>query len=172
MGTQPSHLHFSSGLIVPLLLLLCGCGGGVETQSPSQELPPYPPSLSTSSSPTEVAQVLVAALDADDDRTLKGLVAAKHETDAINAIYEKHGREGSVSPNNAVNMAVAGWKLTYSWFRPGSTRIVSERLAGDTAVVEAEGVNPNTGRPRSLTIEMITEDNVWKVQAGLESAEM
>jgi len=151
------------------LLLLSGCGG--EPDAAPSALPPYPSTLSDASTPTEVAQVLIAALDAKDTETLTALVAAQHAADDIDQIYESHGRSHETSPEKAAHTLVAGWLLSYAWFDPGRTRVVSERIQGQTAVVQAEGMNPNTGHTRTLIIELVREDGVWKVIGGLKSRE-
>jgi len=55
---------------------------------------------------------------------------------------------------------VSEWRGTYAWFQAGATRVTVERITGETARVEAQGVNPNTGRPRLLQIEMVREDGL------------
>lgn len=158
--------------IVLALVAVCGCGGEEPGESGADAPPPYPASLSANSTPSQVAEVLIQGLDAGDQQLLAGLVAAKHEAEAQDEIYRKHGREHETSPADAARSLAAGWGMTYAWFEPGSTVVVSERITGDTAVVQAQGRNPTTGRPRELTIQMVREDGVWKAVGGLESREL
>ncbi len=151
--------------------LIAGCAGQPEEQS-TATLPPYPAGLSAASTPSQVATVLIQALDAGDKQTLLGLVAAKHEADQMDSIWRQHGRSHETAPESAAAMAVAGWVLSYEWFEKGATRVTGERVSGDTAVVEAQGRNPNTGRARLLTIELVREEGVWKVCGGLQSQEL
>jgi len=128
----------------------------------------YPSNLSAESTPKEVAGVLVRALDEDDGATLVGLVAAKAEAEAVNAIYRKHGREGATSPESAARLAAAGWMATYAFFQEGETEVVREVVTGDTAEVFAAGKAPD-GKDRTLKIKLLREDGLWKVGAGLQS---
>ena len=153
------------------LPLLFGCGGGEEAE-PEAALPPYPATLSAASSPSQVAEVLIQALDAEDGQTLLALVAVEHGGSEIDAIYQKYGRESDQTPEQVASLTISGWGATYAWFQKGSTRVTGERISGDTVTVEAQGINPNTGRPRLLQIEMVRENGVWKVKPGLQSREL
>lgn len=153
--------------------VLGGCGGeSAEMQAESQALPPYPSALSAQSSPSQVAEVLIQALDEGNDQVLLGLVAVKHEIEAIDSIYRKHGKEHETTPADGAALAVSGWKTSYTWYQPGATYVTGERTDGDTAGVWAQGINPTTGRARELTISMVWEDGVWKVAAGLQAREL
>ena len=166
---------------VPGLLLLaicslpwvagCGSSGGEEDETEAS-LPSYPPGLSADSSPRQVAETLIQALDAKDGQTLLGLVAIEHSGSEIDAIYQKYGRESDRTPEQVAGLTISGWGATYAWFQKGSTRVTGERVTGDTATVEAQGINPNTGRPRLLQIEMVRENGLWKVKPGLQSREL
>ncbi len=160
--------------VLPLMGSLAwaaGCaseGGKAETEAEAA-LPAYPPGLSAQSSPGQVAEALIQALDEGDGQALLGLVAIEHGAREVDAIYQRYGRESDKTPAQVAGLAVSGWRATYAWFRAGATRVTSERIAGDTATVEAQGVNPNTGRPRLLQIELVREDGLWKVKPGLRS---
>ncbi len=161
-----------------LLLAICslpwvaGCGSGDGEEETEASLPSYPPGLSAQSSPRQVAEVLIAALDENDGRALLGLVAIEHGAGEIDAIYQKYGRESEQTPEQVARLTASGWGATYAWFQKGATRVTGERISGDTATVEAQGVNPNTGRPRLLQIDMVREDGLWKVKPGLQSREL
>jgi len=170
-----------SRLVTALAVLVCslccvlwvgGCGSSGGEEEAGVAVPSYPPGLSAESSPREVAETLIRALDADDQQTLLGLVAVKHSAAEIGAIYRKYGRESDMDPAEVARLAVSGWAATYAWFEVGATRVTGEWETGDTTTVEAEGLNPSTGRPRLLQIEMMREDGVWKVASGLESREL
>jgi len=160
-----------------VLAIASGCnrndqGDGAAPQ-PADEpsataLAPYPADLSAQSSPTDVATVLIRALDADDAETLRGLVAVKHEVEAVDAIYRRHGRAGDTTPEKAATMAAAGWQATYLFFETNATQVERETIEKDTAEVFAAGKSP-TGKPRTLKIKLVREDDVWKVRAGLET---
>jgi hypothetical protein len=151
--------------------LIAGCAAQPEEES-TPTLPPYPAELSAASTPSQVATVLIQALDAGDKQTLLGLVAAKHEADQVDGIYRQYGKSHETAPEKAAAMAVAGWVMSYEWFEKGATRVTAEDVSGDTAVVQAQGRNPHTGRARLLTIEAVREDAVWKVTGGLQSQEL
>ena len=155
------------------VVVLNGCGGGgAETETTGEVVPPYPSSLSAQRSPSQVAAVLIQALDEGNDAVLLGLVAVKNEVEAIDGIYRRHGKEHETPASDAARMTVSGWKLSYAWYQPGATYVTRETIAGDTAVVWAQGLNPTTGRARELTIDMVWEDGVWKVAAGLQAREL
>ena len=154
-------------------LVLGGCAGrGEETDNAEEAVPPYPASLSAQSSPSQVAAVLIQGLDQGNDAVLQGLVAVKREIQAIDGIYRKHGKEHETPASDAARLTVSGWKASYAWYQPGATHVTREVVKGDTATVWAQGLNPNTGRARELTINMVWEDGVWKVAAGLQAREL
>ena len=165
-------------VLAALLLAICclpwmgGCGGGGEEEEIEAALPSYPPTLSAASSPSQVAEVLIQALDAKDGQTLLGLVAIEHGGSEIDAIYQKYGRESDKTPEQVAGLTISGWGATYAWFQKGATRVTGERVAGDTATVEAQGINPNTNRPRLLQIDLVRENGLWKVKPGLQSRDL
>ena len=129
---------------------------------------PYPMGLSAKSSPSEVAKVLIQALDADDNGTLLGLVAVKQGMADIDAIYRKYGRRSDRKPASVAAMTVAGWQATYAFFKKNETHVEREAIRGDTAEVFATGQTP-VGATSTLKITLLREDGLWKVKPGLES---
>ena len=154
------------------VLWMTGCASGGGEERTEAALPAYPAGLSAESSPQEVAEVLINALDEEDSQVLLGLVAITHAVGEVDAIYRKYGRESDTSPAAVARLAASGWAATYAWFQPGATRVTGERVAGDTAIVDAQGVNSSTGTRRLLQIEMVREDGLWKVKPGLQSREL
>jgi len=142
------------------VLWVTGCGNGGSQEETEAALPSYPPGLSGESSPRQVAEVLIKALDDRDGQALLGLVAVEHGASGLDAIYAQYGRKSNKSPAQVAGLTVSGWRGTYAWFQAGATRVTVERITGETARVEAQGVNPNTGRPRLLQIEMVREDGL------------
>jgi hypothetical protein len=112
--------------------------------------------------------VLIKALDEGDERTLVGLVAAKAELKEIDAIYQKHGKRTTMTLEDAAKAAAAGWKLTYAFFQAGKTEVVRQVMGDDSAVVYAKGVALD-GKARTLKINLLREDGVWKISGGLHS---
>jgi len=156
------HLQLLSVCFVLPCLILCGCArreGSVTI--------PYPSSLSDSSTPSEVAALLIKALDEENEEVLTALVAAKSEAEAIGSIFSKYGRRSSITPEKAARVAAAGWQATYAFFEKGATAVAEEQISGETAVVRANGRNASTGEAQSLTITLIREDGLWKIRAGL-----
>lgn len=156
---------------------VAGCGKGEDgeaaPQEPGAEQSPqasaaYPAGLSSSSTPTEVAQVLIKGLDEEDEGTLLGLVAAKAVAKDIEAIFAKHGRKSKGASKEAAGLAVAGWQATYAFYESGQTTVTREELTGETATVFAAGKAPD-GSSKTLKINLVREDGVWKVKAGLET---
>ena len=165
-------------ILAVLLLAICslpwvaGCGSEGGEEETEASLPSYPATLSADSSPSQVAEVLIQALDAKDGQTLLALVAIEHGAGDIDAIYQKYGRESDRAPEQVAGLAASGWGATYAWFQKGATLVTGERISGDTATVEAQGINPNTGRPRLLQIQLVRENGLWKVKPGLQSREL
>ena len=165
-------------ILAVLLLAICslpwmaGCGSEGGEEETGSSLPSYPATLSADSSPRQVAEALIQALDAKDGQTLLGLVAIEHGGSEVDAIYQKYGRESEQTPEQVARLTISGWGATYAWFQKGATRVTGERIAGDTATVEAQGINPNTNRPRLLQIDMVRENGLWKVKPGLQSREL
>ena len=135
-------------------------------ERPAASLASYPGELSAESSPSDVAMVLIEALDGDDKETLLGLVAVNHEMEAVDAIYRRHGRASDISPEKTAAMTATGWQATYAFFKNDETTVERETVRGDTAEVFASGKSP-VGEPRTLKIKLVREDDVWKVRAGL-----
>ncbi|MDP6438596.1 MAG: hypothetical protein QGH74_03080 [Candidatus Brocadiia bacterium] len=86
-----------------LAVMLSACGGkGQDEEAPSDGEEAvafeYPSSLSAESTPSEVAQVLIQALDEDDTETLLGLVATEAGAETIEAIFSARGRNSNMTP--------------------------------------------------------------------------
>ena len=155
-----------------LALMLSACGGkGQDEEAPSDGEEAvafeYPSALSAESSPSEVAQVLIQALDEDDTETLLGLVATKAGAEAIEAIFSARGRKSNMTPAQVAALPVSGWRATYAFFLTGETEVTREEVHADTALVFANGKKPE-GRSQTLKIKLIREDGLWKVRLGLQ----
>ena len=164
-------------VIVAATLVAAGCGRGKEEseatpapETPAAGTPAYPAGLSATSSPKDVAAVLIKALDDDDNGTLLGLVAVKAASQDVNAIYEKHGRKSGLTPEKVAKLAIGGWRLTYNFFEKGQTAVTREQITGNTATVFADGKAPD-GTPKTMKINLVREDGLWKVMPGLGSAQ-
>ena len=167
---------------VPVLILLAtavtaaGCGKGKDEaaagdgadESAAAPSLLYPATLGPESAPEDVASVLVQALDDGDQATLLGLVAVAAESQAVSAIYERHGKTAEIKPQAVARMTAAGWQATYVFCQKGETEVVSASVEGDTAVVNATVKRPD-GIPGRLRIMLTREDGVWKVCAGLKT---
>lgn len=164
--------------LLSLLVVLCVAGCG-ETDTEDEatrngqpaETIPYQDDLSADSTPLEVARRLIRALDKDDLATLEGLVAVKAEARDVQSLYAKYGREAglqqAVKPARIARMTATGWQLTYAFFRPGETTVEEASVDGRQAVVYARGTRRD-GRTASLRIEMVRENGLWKIRAGLK----
>jgi hypothetical protein len=136
-------------------------------QGESSAAPAYPAALSADSSPEQVARALIDALDADDMPTLVGLVAARSEAEAIDRIFRKRGREANTSPAKAARLAAAGWGATYAFCQAGKTAVERQALHDGRAAVYASATRRD-GKGCTLRIDLIREDGLWKVCAGLK----
>ena len=162
---------------IAVTLVAIGCAErDADTTTADEAMPAYPASLSSESTPSEVAEALIRALDEEDQQTLMALVAVKAEMEAIEAIYREHGRTHETDPVEAASLAASGWRATYSFLAPGATHVTDEdiKVAGpvsaETATVTASAESAADRTPRSLTIRLMREDGVWKVRAGLQTA--
>ena len=161
--------------VLCVVIALAGCGGE-DAEAPAVEPAAgqvsaalaYPPALSEKSSPRDVAQVLIGALEANEKGTLAGLVAVKSATKEIEAIYRRHGRKSPMNEEKAAALAVSGWRATYSFLQAGETRVAEERITGEKAEVLADG-KTREGKPCRLKVVLVREDGLWRVRAGLES---
>ncbi len=144
--------------------LLCSCGGEEPPTAQKGEAEEgyevIAPDLAADASPTQVAEALFAALDAEDGPRLRGLAARR-------AIHEDLNRLGRgrlrFSESSAVGLAVAGWGATYAFIEPGSTSVVEERVKEDKASVLADCRNDADGKPRGLKVELAREEEGWRV---------
>ncbi len=135
-------------------------GGGAEA---------YDTGLTPESTPSEVVELAIKGLDEGNKELLLALVAAKDAAKGMDEIYRKYGKESPISSEATAGMAVAGWGMTYSFFRKGATEIVEEQINGDKAAVRARGVYDKTGKPGMLRFDLIREDGLWKIKAGLHA---
>lgn len=162
------------GVFILAMVLLAagvsGCKKSGEDQSSSPDAMPteYPEGLSADSAVESVAETLIGALDGGDTEILKGLVAVKAETEAVEAIYRRHGRTSDMKPEQVEGMVVAGWRASYAFLQAGETVVDRTSVRGDTAAVFAS-VKRLDGTPGMLKIKFIREDGLWKVRGGLES---
>ena len=153
--------------------LLAGCDRSAPTQPSATEQGAaapevaYDPGITAQSTPTEVVQRAIQGLDEDNPQLLAALVAARHEAEAVNQIFRRHGKKAATTPQAAAALAAAGWRATYALFKQGATRVEQEHVNGDTAIVIMRGENGLTGAPAMLRFNLIREDGLWKIKAGL-----
>jgi hypothetical protein len=164
------------GVLLPAIMIgarhgrpgeAAGDGDGVEGGGEGN-VPPYPAALPEESSPEDVVEVLLAALDGKDEDTLRGLVAVQAEGGAVGEIYRKHGRRSSHSAAEVASMVAAGWQLTYMFFEPGQSMVERVEIEGERGTVTVSGLRG--GNVAYLEVKLVREDGLWKVGAGLESA--
>jgi len=157
-------MRWKLACLLVLAGLLVSCGG--KEPPPAQEAEAeekyevVEPDLAADASPSQVAEALFAALDADDVLRLRGLAARRTITEDLNRIGRGRLR---FSETKAVGLAVAGWGATYVFIEAGSTTITEERITGDQASVFADCRNDADGRPRRLEVELALEEPGWRV---------
>ena len=154
--------------VVSFAGLFCACSRSGAEGAQGASVPQYPAELSADSSPADVAAVLIRALEQKDSAALAGLVAVKAESEAVESIYRRHGREANTDCNKVAAMTAGGWGASYAFVRNGSTEIVNESVDGDRAVVQATGTLQG-GDACKLRIKFVREEGVWKVRAGIET---
>ncbi|MCJ7749481.1 MAG: hypothetical protein MUQ65_00045, partial [Armatimonadetes bacterium] len=128
LGSRALRLPGLFLLAICCLPWTAGCGGGGQEETEAA-LPSYPPGLSADSSPRQVAEALIQALDAKDGQTLLGLVAIEHGGSYIDAIYQQYGRESDKTPEEVARFTISGWGATYAWFQKGATRVTGEQIS-------------------------------------------
>jgi len=143
-----------------VLLSGCGSGDGEDTPAPSPP-PPYPASLSTDSTPSEVANVLIKALDEKDTKTLQGLVAVRTAGKELKAIDRRPGKE--YGPAKVAALVAAGCRATYAFFKKGETEVTGADITDEIATVRARGKNKED-KPMGLVLPMVREDGLWKIK--------
>ncbi len=151
-------------LLVVLAALLCSCGekdpSAAQEGDAGEAYEVVEPDLLADASPTQVAEALFAALDADDAPRLRGLAARRTLAEDLNRIGRGRVR---FSETKAVGLAVAGWGATYVFIEPGSTTTTEERITGGRASVFADCRNDADGKPRRLEVELAREEEGWRV---------
>jgi len=152
------------GFLLAAAMVLCSCGGkepsAAQEGEAGEAYEVVEPDLPADASPTQVAEALFAALDADDGARLLGLAARRTITAELNRIGWGRLR---FSETKAVGLAVAGWGATYAFIEPGSTTTTEERIADDRASVFADCRNDADGTPRGLKVELAREEEGWRV---------
>jgi len=166
-------------LILTASMAAVGCGPkdspreeaaeGVSTRYSGDVISAYELTISAESSPQEVAQMLIKALDNKDGELLITLCAVKEATEEVNRIGR--GRL-TFTPAKAAKLAAVGWLATYFFYEPGQTEVVDEDVQDGTAVVHAMGRHPETKKGRKLEIRFKREDEWWKVLPGLKDVWM
>jgi|GEM_PF-1546383 len=160
-------MRWRRGCVLVLAGLLCSCSGkepptaaGERGSGSNEEYEVAAPDLSADASPTQVAEALFAALDAEDEPRLRGIAARR-------AIHEDVNRLGRgrlrFSEAEAVELAVSGWQATYVFIEPGSTTVREERITENEASVLADCQNRADDRPRGLKVELAREKEGWRV---------
>lgn len=152
------------GVSLAATLIVWGCGAADRHPGAA-----YPSELSPESTPKDVAQVLIQALEDNDKDTLLGLVALTAGREEFDIIYQRYGRENPMTPEEIGQLIAAGWGATHDFMQPGSTQVVEEEISRDKATVTAEARGRND-EPRLLKISLVREDGVWKILPGLESS--
>ena len=128
----------------------------------------YPIGLSENSLPEEVAGALIQALDEKDKGTLRQLVAVEAGRAEAENIFQRHGKASNLSRKQIASQTVAGWQMTYTFYQSGNTHVRDARVNDTSAVVFADAKNKK-GQNRTLKIEMVREDGLWKVLPGLKT---
>jgi len=128
----------------------------------------YGITIDSTTEPMKIAEVLIKALDEENDSVLKLLVAVKSEKNAIKEIYKKYYQKPrEMKDENIRKLVISGWMLTYSFFEKGNTYITGDKVGEDSAFVYASGLKIN-GERRNMMIRMVKEDGFWKVLGGIK----
>jgi len=136
-----------------------GCGG--ESASVGA---PYPSGLSAASSPEEVANVFIQALEGNSTDALLGLAAAKTEAKMRNEFFKSLGSDQTTTAKEQASTMVTDWGIAYGVFQKGSAKVADSETTGETAKVKVVGKKAEDGTPAEMAVRLIREDGLWKVQ--------
>lgn len=123
----------------------------------------YPAGLHAGSTPRQVAEAFVRALDANDEATLRGLAAVRAAVADVAESFRRHGQEPQQDSRGALAAVVVGWQAAYQALEPGATQVESDSTSGERATVIASATNRQTGQREQIVIRLVREDRVWKV---------
>lgn len=161
---KKSLLGSNSIIVIMAALSIVGCGG----KTPEiKEITGYGLIVNGDSRPGEIAALLIAALDNQDKELLGKLVAVDDAVNEMKKIYQKHPRKTPPTEENAIRMTVTGWQMTYSFFRPQETVVLSETMDENRATVTLNGRNKTTGQTRQISVNLLREKGWWKIRPGL-----
>ena len=166
-------------LIVTMASAAAGCKrqgqegpapSGAAEETTDSQIAPYPADLSPESTPEEVVQRLIRALEGEDKQTLLGLVAVEAEMKAVDDIYRRYGRRSPQKPAQVAALTAAGWGASYVFLQPGQSKVEESEVQGERASVFVAGIRRD-GEDTRLKVDLLREDGVWKVRAGLKALE-
>lgn len=165
-----NHRHVIAAATLVALVWWGGCasyseanGRGLVGIGAARTVSAYGMTVTSKSSPMQVAELFVAGLDRRDENLVRQLIAAKAEEKKLADIM---GRRARVSAKDAMDVAAAGWIASYSYFEPNVSRVVSQSIHGNEATVEVTGVYGSAREPRTIEIHMVREDGLWRVVGG------
>jgi hypothetical protein len=164
MRMKKCQLGANSVIVIIAALSIVGCGGNTPE---IKEITGYGLIVTRESRPEEIAALLIAGLDNQDKELLGKLVAVDDAVNEMKKIYQKHPRKTPPSEENAVRMTVTGWQMTYSFFRPEETVVLSETTDENRATVTLSGRNKTTGQTRQISVNFLREKGWWKIRPGL-----
>jgi len=153
------------------VLLGGGCAGLTGAGRPAGavgSISAYGITVYRDSRPRQVAELFIAALDDEAEEILRCLIAGKAEKHKLDKFARARGRP-KATVEEAVDLAVAGWLASYSYFRKGRTSVTGEKVSRSEATVYAEGAYGAAGQKRAIEITMVREDGWWKVTGGPKS---
>lgn len=160
--------RLSTGLALVVLLLPLGC-------RPSQEAPPslkacshfnlHGYELTSKSSPSEVAEAVLAAVDANDVTSLNRLVAAKRVfADVQKLIHDNQAfrRSADNAPQITADVVLA----RLSTLESGSRSVGREVIRKNTATVDILGIRDGMIEERRLYF--VREDDLWRLVPSMQ----
>lgn len=141
-----------------VVMMLGGCASRTPAPSTAQAAPPLPAGVTTSSTPTEVANVALSLVAAGDQDSFAGLIAAERVASDMQAItrgkenFEELRQEGVGIATRSIYRSVE--ELT-------SPRVSRESIDDERATCTIEGTR--NGNPAHRELFMVREDGYWKL---------
>ncbi len=146
------------------ILIILSCGK--KTKYDSFEA--YGVKIDRDTEPVKIAEVMIKALEEENQDVLKKIVAVNTERKAIIEIFKKYYQKPrKIEDENIRKIVVSGWLLTYSFFKKGNTFITGDKVGEDSAFVYASGIKLNGSRS-SFEIRFVKEDGYWKALGGIK----
>ncbi len=157
---------WSPVLIALILGGIAGCkppapsAGKAEQPATSPDTTGPASGITAASTPTEVAEAVLAAMKGDSMKAIEQLVARKKVEADVQAITGGRSQFAGMA-NNAVRLAAVSVASELNSLDSDSRRVSAESITGDRATCTISGTK--NGQPAEATLNLVREDGTWKL---------